>query len=444
MTTSPEKISSVDDNPQRLSELLSVSFDSELLPQEAAELAVLNQQNASVVRSISAGYSRVRHGLQLQPVKPVSGLLFRAGETLKPVPAPSAVDRRMSGRTVSVVAGVLSSCLLLMWVTVSLTGTLPFGQWAGLDNGRSSRQINPDANKVLAEVAETTSNIERRLEQIRAETPVIADPAEERSRDPSAMSSGRGARMSASVMPAAEVAGPLLPGKALPLTDRFAQTGAAELAEVRTLVDAAEWKVVVVKVGSHDRSEVVDKVGIVLGRHGLELEQSGSEAAAGWVGLVLTPRVGAHQTLIRDVEIAVGGAPVEWDPAEVLSSTREQIIAAVRQSLKSPTESELKRGEIFVAVKVPSKNVHTAGGKESGRHQKSFSAGDASTSVAGAKSDSSGVIGEHVAAGSVDSSRKSAGPRGDDLFRQSVTLVVFEFGNIEKTAPGGSGIRNVF
>ncbi|MEI7701224.1 MAG: hypothetical protein WCK86_15600, partial [Planctomycetia bacterium] len=196
--------------------------------------------------------------------------------------------------------------------------------------------------------------------------------------------------------------------------------------------------------GSHDRSEVVDKVGMVLGRYGLELEQSGSEAAAGWLGVVLTPRVVAHQELIRDVEVAVGGAPVEWDPAEVLSSTREQIIAAVRQSLKSPTESELKRGEIFVAVTVPSKNVLAAGGKESGRQLESLSAGDASTSVAGAKSDSSGVIGEHVTAEVVDSARKSGGPGGKDLYLQGVTLVVFEFGDFEKTAPGGSGIRNVF
>ncbi|MEI7702724.1 MAG: hypothetical protein WCK86_23210, partial [Planctomycetia bacterium] len=113
MTTSPEKIPALDDNLQRRSELLSVSFDSELAPEEAAELAMLNRQDASGVQSISAGYSRIRHGLQLQPVRPVSGLLFRAGETLKPVPAASAVDRRMSGRTVSVVAGLLISCLML-------------------------------------------------------------------------------------------------------------------------------------------------------------------------------------------------------------------------------------------------------------------------------------------------------------------------------------------
>jgi hypothetical protein len=145
------------------------------------------------------------------------------------------------------------------------------------------------------------------------------------------------------------------------------------------------------------------------------------------------------------VEVAVG-APVEWDPAEVLSSTREQIIAAVRQSLKSPTESELKRGEIFVAVTSQSKGYLAESRKESAQPQESLIAGNAPMGVAGAKADSAGsaeAVQGRIGAGVVNSAPGYSGS-GGELSSQKVTLVVFEFGDSEKNVPGGGGIRKVF
>jgi hypothetical protein len=445
MTSSREKFPAPSGNPERLLELLSVSFDSELSPGDAEEFEVLCQRHGLGVSSIMAGYGQIRDGLQSQPVKPVSGLLFTAAEYVKPVRGPSALTGRISGRTVAVLAGVLAMCLVMMWGVAPWIETLQSEQRAVVNNGSSLRQFSDDPREALAQVVDARLGVERRLEQIRESTRDNQDQVEELQRAPVEFAGGLSNRLSESGMPTADVDREPISVESRLLAGASNAAGPEGLAEVRTLVDAADWKVVVVKVGSHGRGEIVDKVGIVLGRYGLELEQSGPEATGGWLGVVLTPRLGSHRELIQDVEVAVG-APVEWDPAEVLSSTREQIIAAVRQSLKSPTESELKRGEIFVAVTSQSKGYLAESRKESAQPQESLIAGNAPVGVAGVKADSAGsaeAVQGRIGAGVVNSAPGYSGS-GGELSSQKVTLVVFEFGDSEKNVPGGGGIRKVF
>lgn len=442
MTSSREKFPAPCGNPERLLELLSVSFDSELSLGEAEEVEVLCQLHGLGATSITVGYSQIRDGLQSQPVKPVSGLLFTAAEHGKPVRGPSVLAGRISGRTASVLACVLTTCLLMMWGVVSWIGTPQSEPWELAGNGTARQQFSDDPREALAQAVDVRLGVERRLERIRETTRDLQDQVEDLRRVPAEFDGGRSERLSESRMPTADVAREPISIESFALADTLNAAGAEALAEVRTLVDAAEWKVVVVKVGSHGRSEVVEKVGIVLGRYGLELEQSGPEATGGWLGVVLTPRLGSHRELIQEVEVAVG-APVEWDPAEVLSSTREQIIAAVRQSLKSPTESELRRGEIFVAVTAQSKGDLAESRKEPAQPQELLIAGKAPVGVAGAKADSAGAVEERIGAGVVNSTPRHSGS-GGELSSQEVTLVVFEFGDPEKNVPGDGGIRKVF
>ena len=445
MTSSREKFPAPCGNPERLLELLSVSFDSEISPGEAEEFEVLCQLHGLGATSTRVGYSQIRDGLQSQPVKPVSGLLFTAAEYVKPVRVPSALTGWISGRAVSVLAGVLTMCLVMMWGLASWIGTPKSAQRELASSGTALRQFSDDPREAMAQVVDARLGVERGLERIRETTRDLQNQVEELQRAPVEFSGGRSERLSKSRIPTADMAREPVSVESLLLAGALNAAGAEGLAEVRTLVDAAEWKVVVVKVGSHGRGEIVDKVGIVLSRYGLELEQSGPESTEGWLGVVLTPRLGSHRELIQEVEVAVG-APVEWDPAEVLSSTREQIIAAVRQSLKSPTESELKRGEIFVAVTSQSKGDLAETGKESAQPQESLIAGKAPVGVAGVKADSAGSAGsveERIGAGVVNSTLRDSGS-GVEPLTQKVTLVVFEFGDPEKNVPGGGGIRKVF
>ena len=453
MSSSQEKLPAQCGDPQRLLELLSVSFDSELSQGEAEEFAVLCQLHGPGVSSIKSGYGQIRDGLQLQPIKPVSGLLFTASEYVRPVRGRSALMGRISGRTVSVLAGVLTMCLILTWGVASWVGTPQSERWQLADTGASPEQFSDDPREALAQAVDARRDVETRLERIRETTRDLQDQAEELRRTPVEFAGGRSAQLFENAVPMAEVAREQSAGASLPLSGTLKAAGQLNaagpegLAEVRTLVDAAEWKVVVVKAGSHGRSEIVDKVGTVLSRYGLELEQSGPEAADGWLGVVLTPRLGSHRELIQDVEVAVG-ASGEWDPAEVLSSTREQIIAAVRQSLKSPTESELQRGEIFVAVTAQARGDLAKSGKESAQAQGALIAGKAPMAAAEAKADGAGIAGavqQRVGAEPVNSTPKNFGTGADELLSQKVTLVVFEFGDPEKNAPGGNGgVQNVF
>jgi len=121
--------------------------------------------------------------------------------------------------------------------------------------------------------------------------------------------------------------------------------------QVQLLADTADWKVVLVKVGTVDRGDVKDRVSKVLQQHGLLLADTTPVQMPEWLGVVLTADSLLQQSLIQAVSVAVGGQASEWNPGQILSASREEIIAAVRRSLSSPTQAELARGEVYVAVR---------------------------------------------------------------------------------------------
>ncbi|MFM8727015.1 MAG: hypothetical protein ACKON9_18035, partial [Planctomycetaceae bacterium] len=132
---------------------------------------------------------------------------------------------------------------------------------------------------------------------------------------------------------------------------RFNESAAVSNSQVQLLADAADWKVVVVKVGAVDRSDVKDRVGKVLQQHGLLLADAAPVAMPEWLAVVLSTDALMQQSLVQAVSVAVDGKVSEWNPAGIRSAAREEIVAAVRRSLQSPTQAELARGEIYVAVR---------------------------------------------------------------------------------------------
>ncbi|MFM7038777.1 MAG: hypothetical protein ACKO2L_13750 [Planctomycetaceae bacterium] len=119
---------------------------------------------------------------------------------------------------------------------------------------------------------------------------------------------------------------------------------------IQTLLTEPDWNVVVVRVRSGSPDDVLKELRSLLARHGLELARSQPTPMPEWLGVFLPASIPARVRLLDEVQQSITVDPPEWDPAEIMRSSRESILAAVRQSLASPTRSELIRGELFVAV----------------------------------------------------------------------------------------------
>ena len=427
MSTAPDNSYAAAETPERLLELLSAQHDSELSAAEAAELEELCVGRAGEVSEILAGLSRIRRGLQGQPRTPLERDVFRVSELVSGEES-AAVRRRGAGRLVPGLVSVLALSLLIGWGLRGLRPMVmePAGNAVAMREFQTHRESKAPGFVDSKPVEELSRGSSRAGLQARSDRYLLTPGA--------ASGAMGGATMAES------------PARLLAETESGVQGLAkADDWEVRTVAEVTDWKVVVVRVGRDDREQIVDKVGAVLQRYGLQLESSAKDTDAAWMGVVLTSVGETRQNVIQDVEAAVGTAPVEWNPAEVLSSTREQIIAAVRQSLRSPTESEILSGEVYVAVS------SAAGGRDAARPVASVesaateSADEVAVTMA-RKAGSVGVGGSGgIAAAPGVGSAESLVDRGDagplDRAMDQATLVVFEF---ESATPGGAGSRNVF
>ncbi len=427
MSTSPDNSYAAADKPERLLELLSAQYDSELSAAEAMELEELCAGRGGAAGEILAGLSRIRRGLQGQPRTPLERDVFRVSEWASGEES-AAVRRRGAGRLVPVLVSVLALSLLIGW---GLRGLQPMGMEPG---GNAVAMLERQTHRESKSLGYVESKSVEELQR-GARGAGLEAPSDGSLLMPGAASGAMGA-LSVADAPTRRLA--------------EAESGVQGLAkaddwEVRTVAEVTDWKVVVVRVGRDDREQIVDKVGAVLQRYGLQLESSAKDMDAAWMGVVLTSVGETRQNVIQDVEAAVGTAPAEWNPAEVLSSTREQIIAAVRQSLRSPTESEILSGEVYVAVSSAGGVRDVARPVASVEPAAVESADEVAVTMA-RKAGSGGVGGSGgiAAAPGVSSAeslvdRRDAGPL--DRAMDQATLVVFEF---EAATPGGARIRNIF
>ena len=188
-----------------------------------------------------------------------------------------------------------------------------------------------------------------------------------------------------------------------------------------------------VKVGAADRQDVRDKVQGVLQQHGLLLADTAPVQMPDWLGVVLTSDSLLQQSLVQAVSMAVGGAPAEWNPSRILSASREELIEAVRRSLESPTQAELARGEIYVAVRdepAASESLsRSAPARQSDRLNFYSLSGRTSGYVASANGQAQLSPGAGGAGGG-GSSKKSQQAKADQAQtagQNQVTLFVFQF-----------------
>jgi hypothetical protein len=132
------------------------------------------------------------------------------------------------------------------------------------------------------------------------------------------------------------------------------QPTGTEISEVtdqpRLLLEESDWQVVVVKVRRGSPEDVLKELRQVLSRHGLQLARSQPSTMPDWLGVYLPASIPHRENLLTEVQQGLATEAPEWDPAEIMRSSRESILRAVRQSLSSPSRNELAGGEVLVAV----------------------------------------------------------------------------------------------
>jgi hypothetical protein len=290
--------------------LISAEIDGDLTPAEATKLRLLESRFPEESRVFRSKCVRLRSNLQKLPV--VSSRV--------PFSRPSGFSFR---RTASV-AATLVACGLLM---VLLLRPLQRGRPAdGLVSAApGSRGIVPSA-ATDGFVAGFPGDVALPMAAADAPAPAPAPGA------PGGLAAAR-------------------PATAEEKSDAAANSELRSIDNpIQTLLTEQDWNVVVVRVRSGSPEDVLKELRSLLSRHGLELARSQPTTRPEWLGVFLPASIPARQKLLDEVQQSLTVDPPEWDPAEIMRSSRESILAAVRQSLSSPTRSELIRGELFVAV----------------------------------------------------------------------------------------------
>lgn len=288
--------------------LISAEIDGDLTPAEATELRLLESRFPEESRVFRSKCVRLRSNLQKLPVVSARVQVSR----------PSGFSFR---RTASVAATLVACGLLMVLLLRPLQRGRPVD--GVVTAAPASPEIVPSAS-ADGFVAAFPGDVA--LPMAAAGAPAPAPGA------PGGFAAARPA--------AAEEKSDVAANSVLRSTDK----------PIQTLLTEQDWNVVVVRVRSGSPEDVLKELRSLLSRHGLELARSQPTTMPEWLGVFLPASIPARQKLLDEVQQSLTVDPPEWDPAEIMRSSRESILAAVRQSLSSPTRSELIRGELFVAV----------------------------------------------------------------------------------------------
>ncbi|MFM7922848.1 MAG: hypothetical protein ACKPJJ_21725, partial [Planctomycetaceae bacterium] len=232
-------------------QLLSAQHDGQLTAAEQQQLQQLSAQFPQQARQFQADLTQVSVGLRGLPRQALAGPIFSA-ETSAQVPwlvRPSDSSGRRWARFTAVVSTLAVLGLLVMFTRQAPDSTSAVS--------RSDTAVQTDS-AAAANRGEFVSLLPRDSAPAVSEAlpAVAASPAEP-------------------VMAAQPAAAESLA--------RFNESAAVSNSQVQLLADAADWKVVVVKVGAVDRSDVKDRVGKVLQQHGLLLADAAPVAMPEWL-----------------------------------------------------------------------------------------------------------------------------------------------------------------
>ena len=339
---------------QQLGELLSAEFDDELSASERQTLEQLRRQYPDVADRFTAQFERVRSVLGGPPVTAQQAALVSAkqvtflGRTGKPVTRNAVLRGRAWKVSVTMAAAAMLFALVNQFRANSVSNPLA-----------DATPVKSSLESAMSDVVATDVELQRNAVM---DSPPGANSA---AGGTEAFAADQGAEMAPAISGfggtgdpgvGAAVAGAAAVPRELATQVRQTPAGAKPLAagdsvaELQILASSEEWTVVVVRIPQAAPAVVMSGVDRVLERYGLQRQREDVAAESDWLGVVVAGSEESQRKLVADVEEELKGEDAEWDPARVFHSSRDEILAAVRKTLQTPTEAELERGEVFVTV----------------------------------------------------------------------------------------------
>jgi len=130
-----------------------------------------------------------------------------------------------------------------------------------------------------------------------------------------------------------------------------AQEATARQEELRPFLETDDWRIVVVKVNSKDREEVMHDIEALVAKNGMDIRQvAGNNDHDPRFGILCTSAGVDDKALVENVLSQTDAQATDWNAQSVAESTRESVIRRVQESMKIPTHSEMHFGQIYVTL----------------------------------------------------------------------------------------------
>lgn len=147
-----------------------------------------------------------------------------------------------------------------------------------------------------------------------------------------------------------------VPGPVVKTDDQAATVESTELAAT-VLSQGEDWQILVVRVSAANRDAVMKQIEDVAVSTGLRMESVDHSVSvltdvdpASRMGIMLTSGRPEANAFVDSVTHSAIIQSSEWNPAEIAKMDRRSLIAAIRESMKTPSKSELHFGEVFLAL----------------------------------------------------------------------------------------------
>jgi hypothetical protein len=278
---------------ERIQFLLSRQLDGDLTQAETAELTAA--QGADAYLAGLTGFSNLRSLLRALPVKPVAGSFSTTIRNAihsesSTMPASSVSHGQRGWMTRGIVAVSVTACLATLMLIMR----------------------TQDSGPAAGQTVQMSGNV--------------------------AVKAG-----SAS----ADVAGPAAESEAVPET-------ASQQEDLRPFLENDNWRIVVVKVHSKDREEVLRDIEALVAKNGMDIRPvAGHDDHDARFGVLLTSSGVDDKVLVESILPQTDSQSADWNAQSVAASTRESLITRLQESMKIPTHSEMHFGQVYVTLRKP-------------------------------------------------------------------------------------------
>lgn len=276
---------------ERIQLLMSRQLDGDLTQEETAELAQAQPTESDLAFLMTC--TDLRQTLQALPVRPVGRSVRavvrnRIQSEASSVPAASMRQRQRGWIARGIVAVSVGSCIAALMLMLR----------------------TQDVGPVARQMAHTSERAEAKT--MPADT-LVADAA----------------------------------GEAEPA----ALTALADAEDLRPFLENDNWRIVVVKVHSKDRNDVMRDIEALVARNGMDMRPvAGNNDHDPRFGILFTSTGVDDRTFVENVLPQTDTQSADWDAQSVAESTRESIIQRVQESMKTPTHSEIHFGQVYVTL----------------------------------------------------------------------------------------------